>query len=314
MRNLHHLYICLLAGLLLAACSAETPEMSLPDAPHPATGVEVWLSPTRAAGDADNLPEEYSLLNVSFFLTDAGGSTFTDKFIHQPTAPAVSTGADCLGCRKVTLPAELATATRKDIYVVANFDDAERLASLATVADLQALATPKRLVNSNLNIDRGLPMYGMSADVDLSSNALRVMLQRICAKLRVTLTFTDPSWVGSRNRIEMHDVAPYTYFMPRTGFGVPANELINYSQVTLTQISEQTFRGVIYLYESNTLPYLQLYTVVDGKEKIYTAKDHFPLPVRNRLYDVEIEMLPPTQTRSAEGAVTFSYNFTTYGE
>jgi hypothetical protein len=260
---------------------------------HPATGVDVWISPSRAVGDADNLPEEYALLNLSFFLADAGGSTFTDRFIHQPSTPIASTDGDCIGCQKVTLPSEIGALVRKDIYVVANFDHTDKLAAIATVADLEALTTPKLLVNNNLTIERGLPMYGMLTNVDLTEGSLpvRVMLQRTCAKIRVTLTFTDPADIGSNNRIELHDVAPYTYFVPGTGFSLSPEELINYSQVTLKQTTAQTFEGVMYLYESTTLPYLKLYTIVNGIEKIYTAKDHFPLPVRNRLYDIDIEIL-----------------------
>jgi hypothetical protein len=296
----------LLSGVFLPGCTDDDMEnIPMKEAP---SGVTIQVTPSRAATDeADNLPEEYAVLNLSLFLTDAGSEDVTDRFVHQPSTSVRS--VDMLNCRRVSLPLDAAVLSRKDIYVVANYDDKATLESIRTLDDLRALTTPKlQGTRYMITTERGLPMYGEALDVDMSrleEAPLNMMLQRLCAKIEVLVDFTDPTWVGTNNRFAIDNAASYTYFVPNSSFSIAAADLVSYPGIMMEQLSDTQFRHISYVYESMTLPYMQLYTVVGGKLREYVAKDNFPLPVRNRLYHVLIEMLPPLTagtTRSATGA------------
>jgi hypothetical protein len=270
-------------------------------------GVELLLLPSRSAGDNDNLPQEYALLNLSLLLTEPGDDRFVQRFVHTSFSGA---GGDASpACKLVNLPLDEALQRTYDLYVVANFDNTDALNRLQTLSDLRDLTTPKLLPNNRLSTERGLPMYGELPGADLSTagaQPLTVSLQRICAKVRVTLTFTDPHWVGTDNRFSLNDAAPFAYFMPRQEWTPQqmGTNLVNYLYLAMTQVDSQTFTGTAYVYESPVQPALELYTILNNRERRFVARDHFPLPVRNRLYDILLEVLPPL-TRTEDGASPF---------
>jgi hypothetical protein len=301
MQRLHSILTLIIFGTLLAACNGSYPNGVQPDD----SGGEprMLLSVLSAAGDDNNLPEEYAVLNLSLFLTDAGGSIVTDKYVHV----AFHDAPDAMGirnCQAITLPAALLTADRKDIYVVANYDNTTDLSAIATLDDLRQLSTPRlRGVSNMLLATRGLPMFGSLMNVDLSATTIRIDLIRLCAKLDVTLTFTDPTWLGTNNRFGVDNAAAYTYYIYNDSFVIDDADLVYYPLITMKQVDTNVFRHIAYVYESKVLPFMHLSTVIDGEQHDYVAKDNFPLPVRNRLYDVDIEILPPLpSTTRAEGS------------
>lgn len=284
----------LLSGMFLSGCTDDDIK-SIPIEEAP-SGVTIQVAPSRAASEvADNLPEEYAVLNLSLFLTDAGSEEVTDRFVHQ--ASTAFRSVDMLNCRRISLPLEAAALPRKDIYVVANYDDKSTLESIRTLSDLRALTTPKlQGTRYMITTERGLPMYGEALNVDLNTGEetpVNIMLQRLCAKIEVVIDFTDPAWVGTNNRFAIDNAASYTYFVPNGTFSIAPDDLVSYPGIMMEQLSDTRFRHISYVYESMTLPYMHLYTVVGGQLREYIAKDNFPLPVRNRLYNVLIEMLPP---------------------
>jgi hypothetical protein len=302
MQRLYSILTTLLIGTLLAACNGSYPNGVLPEDDNGGEPL-MLLSVVRAQGDDDNLPEEYAILNISLFLTDAGGSIVTDKYVHIAFHDAPD-AAGIRNCQAISLPAALLTADRKDLYVVANCDNTADLSAIATLDDLRRLTTPRlRGVSNMLLTTRGLPMFGSLTDVDLSATTLRVDLIRLCAKLDVTLTFTDPTWLGSNNRFGVDNAAAYTYYIYNDSFVVGNDDLVYYPLITMQQVDTNVFRHIAYVYESKVLPFMHLYTVIDGRQHDYVAKDNFPLPVRNRLYDVDIEILPPLpSTTRGEGS------------
>jgi hypothetical protein len=168
------------------------------------------------------------------------------------------------------------------------------------VSDIQALQTPQATASAGLTTAGGLPMSGQSLNANLitstAANPLTVMLTRACAKMRVTLTFTDVSYVGSNNTFTIENAAAYTYYVKNDTFKIAASNLITYPEIVFTQNTTQQFQAITYVYESLQLPRLHLYTTLNGTVTEFIASANFPLPVRNYLYDIAIQILPPPTT------------------
>lgn len=276
---------------MLTACGRDEQD-NLPEQPEGANMLVSVFGSTE-----DNLPEEYAILNLSFFLTNPGSETVTDKFIHYPFTSA---DASIYNRKQIRLPLAGTLPVNKDIHVIANCNDVNALRNIATVADLRSLQTPKLLPNRTIGTSEGLPMYGYQGNASLNTDSdlpVSIELIRLCAKIRVTLAFTSSGWIGTDNRFSMQNVASYASFMPQV---FPGDEpaVTSYPRIPLQKDNLLEFRGTTYIYESSQLPYLQIFTVLGGKEKVYTARDNFPLPVRNHLYDIRVEVYPPSQTRT----------------
>jgi hypothetical protein len=256
---------------------------------------EVAMVMAASSEDIYNLPEEYAILNLSIFMADAGGEKITDKFVFTSFVAEPSSGT--AGCKKVTFPSSFAPTGRKDIYVIANHDNAATLNAIATVSDLRALRTPRILQGHLIAYERGLPMYGESLDVALSATAAEpphITLTRTCAKVDLTFSFPDPTWVGTNNRFTILQAQSYTYYMPNTTV-IPTTDLVRYPEITvLPQSDPSIFNAVIYIYESKQYPsYISFKTVVKGRNKEYVVDTGVPLPVRNHMYSVLVEILHP---------------------
>jgi hypothetical protein len=255
------------------------------------------------AEEADNLAEEYAILNLSLFLTKAGDSIVTDKYVFSSFRAA--DGSSTQNCQVITLPPEVSEGGAKDIYVIANCDNATALNSIETVGDLRALTTTKlHGVNNMLTTERGLPMYGEYLNAELNNTdttPINIRLLRLCAKLDITLTFTNDTWIGTNNRFGIDHAASYTYFVRNDAFVIDSLDLVYYPLIAMEQQAANVFHHIAYVYESKVLPFMHLYTVINGKLYEYVAKDNFPLPVRNRMYAVEIEILEPlsAETRTS---------------
>ncbi|MCL2561684.1 MAG: DUF4906 domain-containing protein [Rikenellaceae bacterium] len=298
------LYILLLALLPMWGCYDDS--LRKPDG-RESIGVPIVLSTasiTTPVGDPDNMPAEYSIVNLSIFFADAGSTTINSVFVH-PTFSSIDFST--IGNTKlVNLPLTPGALTNQDIYVVANCSDVAAMNAVQTVADIKALQTPAATTATGLTTTAGLPMYGTLPNADLNTSTvsapLNVLLTRACAKIRVTVTFTGPTWVGTNNRVQLQNAAPYTFYVPGNIPALATSALINYPITNLTAQSAQQFSGIVYVYESATAPQLQIYTTVSGTTYNYTASANFPVPVRNYLYDIEIQILPPTRSGLCEEA------------
>ncbi|MDR0865104.1 MAG: hypothetical protein LBO74_09275 [Candidatus Symbiothrix sp.] len=284
----------------------ETPEVSIVFAP--------LKSAADAATDPDNLATEYAILNLSIFLTDASSNTVTDKFIHQSFTSLTDTSI--MNCKLVTLPLDPATIPAKDIYVIANFDDTNSMSAVRTLDDLKALQTPAINSPNILTTERGLPMYGETFNVDFTKTTdtpPSVMLIRTCAKIRVKLLFPDATWVGTDNKFAIENAPKYTYFVKNPNFTIPTTDLFDYPRIVFIENTPQEYVNTTYVYESTSVPRLHLYTTIAGTAKEYLADSSFPLPVRNYLYDIEIQILKPLPASSASktgDAPNFRYKIT----
>jgi hypothetical protein len=287
----------LVALLLLFGCESAPilPEEEV--AAHP-SGISLLLSAvgSEATDSEANLPEEYAILNLSIFMADAGSETFSERFVYQSFTAVPGSGIH--GCQQVRLPIDPATVGHKDIYVIANYDNIANLHAISTLSDLKALRTPRVAIGNMISIQRGLPMYGESLNVDLSGSATQpvpVDLIRTCAKFEFILSFPDPEWIGTNNRFTILEAQSYTYFVPNPDV-VPREDLIQYPQIILTPQADDPslFKGVVYIYESEYhLSFISVQTVVDGKSKEYVIDKSVPLPARNQMYSILVEILAP---------------------
>lgn len=252
------------------------------------------ISTADANADADNLPEEYNIFNLSIFLTDPGSEAITEQFVHQPFT-SMSNGS-VVNCKSVKLPLDPAMLTRKDIYVIANCRDVSALNAIQTVNDIKALKTPLATAVSGLSATGGLPMYGESLNVNLNQsttdNPTSIMLSRTCAKLRITIKFPNVGWVGVNNQFIVENAASYTYYK-YISENLPNPDLLNYPRTNFTTAGSYQYTAVAYVYESATAPRVKLYTTINGTERMYTVASNFPIPARNYLYDIDIQIYKP---------------------
>lgn len=266
---------------------------------------------TRAVTGADDLPEEYEIRNLSIFLADPGSNVIANRFVHQPFS-SVDPATE-MNYKQVALPLDPAGIGRKDVYVVANCPDIASLDAVTSLDGLRALQTPEATVTEGLSAaTAGLPMYGESPDMNLATtsagNPALVTLKRTCAKLRITLTFTDDSWVGTDNAYSVENVAPYTFYANNTPSSFVPGDMISYPRTAFSSVDAQQFESVAYIYESSLPPYIRIHTNLGGEAKEYFINTGLPVPVRNNLYDIEIQIYPPetTGTRSAGGRISVS--------
>ncbi len=299
-RRIERLWVAGLAfALSFSACSEEFPAAG--GGTERGDGVPVVFAPvraTRANGDTDNTAGEYAIDNISVFLAVAGSSTIDYGYVHQSFSSLDNGSIE--NPKMVSLPLTPGSLADMDVYVIANCYDVAGLGAVRTVDDIRALQTARAPVTTG-----PLPMYGELSDADLNTSTttspLTVPLTRTVAKLRITVTFADPDWVGADNRFVVEQAAPYTYYAPGNISAFDASEFVDYPAIALNaDATPGQFTGVAYVYESASAPRLHIYTTVGGTAKEYIALDHFPVPVRNYLYDIEIRLLKPS---SATGSI-----------
>ncbi|GHV56609.1 hypothetical protein FACS1894182_03500 [Bacteroidia bacterium] len=291
-------WIVVFVALFFSACEENSVVL-----PEESSGIPLLFAPLRsAASDPDNLASEYNIVNLHVFLTNTGSATITNKFINQSFISTNDTTV--MNCKMATLPLDQTTVTSKDVYVIANCSDVTSLNAVQTVADLKALTTPQATTASGLTTDNGLPMFGQITNANLgastTANPVSVMLTRTCAKLRITLTFTSASYTGSNNQFAIENASAYTYFVKNDTFKINSSQLLTYPQMPFVQQTARQFQGITYVYESLQIPRLHIYTTVNGTPKDYVASSNFPLPVRNYLYDIQIQIMPPSQSSAPQ--------------
>ena len=241
----------------------------------------------------DNLPEEYAIRNLSVFLTEAGSNTIVYSYPNIAFTPADPNPAgDTLNHKLITLPLDPATIQRKDVYVIANHSGA--LPAVTTIDQLKAIQTPAATSAAGLPTTNGLPMYGTLLNANLSSTSANapalIPLTRVCAKFRITLTFVDATYAGTDNSFTMTGVPAYTLY---AGNSNPPTTLLTYPAAGLSPINTLQYQGVAYVYESMTMPAININTMIDGTAKTYKIETNVPVSSRNNLYDIDVKVYKP---------------------
>lgn len=259
------------------------------------------ISPVTRAGDADNLDIENNIVDLSLFLVPSGTVDVAYSYVSQPFSSVDNT--TIYNRKQVILPLQPGALPLMDVHVIANCDNVALLQGVDTVSDIEALRARTATTATGLTTDRGLPMYGLLSGADLNTSTATspavVPLTRTCAKLRLTLRFTDPTWVGTNNSFTLENAPQWTRFVPGHIPATTESATINYPRMNFTRVSATQYTGIVYVYEAAVAPRLHLYTTVSSGAKEYVAKNQFPLPVRNSLYDMELQILkpPPGKTR-----------------
>jgi hypothetical protein len=260
------------------------------------------MTNTKVAGDSDNLPKEYEIKNLSIFLTDRGSTTVSHKFVYQSISSIDNTSIK--NYKQVVLPLDPASVTNMDVYVISNYTDAAALNMVQTLGDIRQLKTPSAPISGDMVEDQGLPMYGQALNTNLSNtsaaNPAEITLIRACAKLRISVTFTDVSWIGTDNGFMVENAMPYTFYVKNDSFDFNPSDLIAYPRIELdqNQTNVSVFEGIAYLYEALYMPKLHIYTTIDGSPKDYVLDTNLPVPVRNNLYDLQVQIFPSDNTQN----------------
>ncbi len=251
----------------------------------------------------NNLPEEYAIKNLSVFLTEAGSNTIVYSYPNIAFIPADPLPAgDTLNTKLISLPLDPTTIGKKDVYVIANYPGT--LPTITTIDQLKTIQTPAATSTAGLPATNGLPMYGTLLNANLSGTSASapalVPLTRACAKFRVTLTYTDATYVGTNNTFTMINVPTYTLY---AGNNNPPTTLITYPAITLSSISALQYQGVAYVYESTTMPAININATIAGTAKTYKVDTNVPVSSRNNLYDIDVRVYKPVKA-SAKAADT----------
>lgn len=288
------LYIAFLCLVVLMSCAHDMSDQIQEEQ----QGISLLLMPsvnyTRAVDD-DNLTSEQIINNLSIFLTEPSSTVIVDKYIHYNFTTIDAT------CKLVNLPLDPATVGEKDIYVIANHDDVRALNSYTTVANLQNLMTPSINTNSMLMPENGFCMYGVTSGYDFSTQGntrAKVSLIRTCAKYRIKLTFSDASYSSTENSFNIRNIAMYTPVGPGATITTPSDAYYDYpNNIPLPETSAGVYSNIIYIYESAQVPTMAIEAVLNGETETFLVR--LPLPQRNYLYDIEVEINPAVaSTRS----------------
>lgn len=237
--------------------------------------------------DSDNTAEEQTINNLSVFFTDPSSDAVTHQFVY-------SGFSEVSDYKLVTLPLDPATLGTKDIYVVANCDNELALNAVQTIDDLKLLTTSK--VNKNLLLlpSNGIAMYGSTAAFDFNLGSRKeavVTVVRTCAKYRLKLTFPDNSQLSSDNRFLIANAATYTYIIRNEQAVLTDNDYFTYaSAIPLVDNGSQAYTYSAYVYEASRIPRLYFYTHADSSTDKREYSVDLPVPFRNYLYDILLEV------------------------
>ncbi|SHE90880.1 hypothetical protein SAMN05444362_102466 [Dysgonomonas macrotermitis] len=264
--------------------------------------------------DEDNLESEQTIKNITILLTDPSSDIITHKYVNAGFS-------DVDDYRLVTLPVELSELGRKDIYVITNYGNSS-LQSLTTISDLKEKTTPAVNKTNNLDPEDGLCMFGKTLDFDFNNDTNSpaiVYAVRTCAKYRITLTFPDNPTLSTNNTFLIANAANYTYIVNNTGNSIPSNAYFNFAAESplLETSNANEYSNIAYVYEADKAPQMHIYTHPNNST---TAEEFFadlPIPRRNYLYDIEVQVLDGgTRSLSAgsNSKAQFVYNMkvTTY--
>lgn len=265
--------------------------------------------------DADNTEEEQTINNISVFFTEPSSDVITHKFVHSGF-----TRVD--DYRLIVLPLDPATLQTKDIYVIANYDNTNALDAIQSTNDLKTLTTPKVNKTQHLLPGNGIVMYGSTDGFNFNSgtNATAIVnIVRTYAKIRLSLTFPENAKLSTNNSFLIQDAATYTYVVRNDQMSLSPNDYFTYAaSVPLTDNGNQAYINTTYIYESTRAPRLYIYTYINNSATQQEYSVDLPVPYRNYLYDIKIEIYEATtknRTRSDEaGELHYNTQIKIYDE
>lgn len=240
--------------------------------------------------DPDNLAAEIAINNLSVILVPTGSTTVAYRFANAAfSAVDITTIANI---QRASLPLAQGALPPMDVYVLANYS--VNLDAVSTVADIEALQTPQGAIYSK----NGLPMFGLLQNVDLNAKTpVVVPLVRPCAKIRVNLYYPNWLWIGSNNRLTIENAAPYTCMAP--GHTPSFTTWVSYPIFNFKKIDDQHYTATGFVWESKTPPRLRITTAMWGVQTDYVLDNLMPLPQRNCLYDINVEIQQSPAVRSS---------------
>ncbi|GAB6123516.1 hypothetical protein [Dysgonomonas termitidis] len=248
--------------------------------------------------DGDNLQSEQTVKNISVFFTEPSSNVITNKYVYS----GFSSVDDY---KLITLPLDPATVLRKDIYIVANYDNTATLNSVSTVDALKALTTPAVDKRNNLAPANGFCMYGSTLNFnfnDAAHSPAVVDLVRSCAKIRINVTFPENPTLSTNNSFLIQNAAKYTYVIGRTKNNLPTTDYFTYAApIALVDNGAHVYTQTTYVYEADNAPVLYIYTYMGGGSTMQEFSVTLPKPIRNQLFDISIEIYSgnsPTGTKS----------------
>ncbi len=251
--------------------------------------------------DQDNLASEQTIQNIAVLLTEPSSEVITHKYINASFSSASE-------YESVTLPDDVTTLNSKDIYVLTNYDNSIDFDGITTLEELERQTTPS--VNSIQNLDpaRGFCMYGKTLDFDFNNTdneSAIVYVNRICAKYRITLTFSPDPAVSTENSFLITEAANYAYIGKNTGDTIPEDAYFDFTEPIVLEASGDTaYIAVAYVYESVKTPGLQLITNPTTAAESEEYSTTLPLPQRNYLYDIQIKVFErPSTLRNVQADV-----------
>ncbi|MCD8260735.1 MAG: hypothetical protein LUD15_03975, partial [Bacteroides sp.] len=193
-----------------------------------------------------------------------------------------------------------------------NYDDEKELTDITTLDEMKELWAPEINKSNNLDPLNGFCMYGSLPDVDftdVTNYPVTVGLVRTCAKLRVNLTFPGNSLLSINNSFLIQRAATYTHVVPNSIVTLPMDNYFNFAAaLPLTDNGAGVYTGNTYVYEANQAPVITIYTHLGGstEEQAFTAT--LPVPQRNYLYDLIIEVYEEgTALRSVEKGPGYAF-------
>lgn len=253
---------------------------------------------TSRVTDADNTVEEQTINNLSVFFTNPSSDAVTHQFVY-------SGFSDAGDYKLVSLPLDPATLGTKDIYVVANCDNETALNAVQTIDDLKQLITSKVDKNKLLLPLNGIAMYGSTAafDFNLASRKEAVVtVVRACAKYRLHLTFPENPQLSTTNSFLIANAATYTYIIRNEKAVLTDNDYFTYaSAIPLVDNGAQAYTYSAYVYESARSPRLYFYTHADNSTEKREYSVDLPIPFRNYLYDILLEVYESTPDSRTRG-------------
>ncbi len=236
--------------------------------------------------DEDNLEIEQTVKNISLFFTEPSTNAIVYKYAY--------TGFRISGDYQfISLPLEPADLLTKDVYVIANYDNEPALNAVNTVDDLKGLFTPIVDKTNNLDPANGLCMYGFLPNFDFTAGEDAVIgMERTCAKIRINLTFPENTNASQENTFLIQHAANHTFVIENPSSVLPQTDYFNFAAfLPLRFNGTDTYSNIVYVYEASDPPIITLNTNLTGENAINEFTTRLPVPVRNYLYDLTIEIL-----------------------
>jgi len=302
LRQIHYILFILLVFSI--SCSNEelvdTPNANKATIKLKQTGFQAMLV------DGDNLESEQTVKNMTLLFTDPSSDIITHKYIDV----SFSSTDDS---KIVTLPIDPSELNRKDIYVIANYNNTD-FSTLASLNDLKSKTTPVVDENNLLEPANGLCMYGKTLDFDFNNNTNDIAIVyavRTSAKYRITLTFPQNSSLSTDNSFLITNIAGYTTIVDDIENDIPSGSYFDFTEAIPLEAGEENANmNVVYAYEAVQAPEIYIYTHINNSSEAQEFSAKLPIPERNYLYDIDVRVYEETDDLlRSEGKTGARYRF-----